>query len=67
MHSSLSAAERRKIIATAEGRGFMLNVYEPRSGDRVFRRYAAYMLRISPSTAFSRGYILPPLRGCAVR
>jgi hypothetical protein len=32
--------------------------YEPRSGDRIFRRRF-------PSAAFSSGYILPPLRGYA--
>jgi hypothetical protein len=37
-------------------------IHKRRSGDRIFRRYAAYMLPRFPSTALSRGYILPPLR-----
>jgi hypothetical protein len=37
-------------------------IHKRRSGDRIFRRYAAYMLPRFRSTALSRGYILPPLR-----
>jgi hypothetical protein len=33
-----------------------------RSGDRIFRRYAAH-LPSTVTTAFSRGYNLSPLRG----
>ena len=33
-----SAAERRKTVATAEGRGSGFRRHEPRSGDRIFRR-----------------------------
>jgi hypothetical protein len=35
------AAERRQSVATAGGRGNDSGLDEPRSGDRIFRRYAA--------------------------
>jgi len=35
----------------------------PRSGERVFRRSAANGLLETQTTAYSRGYSLPPLRG----
>jgi hypothetical protein len=57
------AAERRKNVATAEGRGGALVPYEPQSGERVFRRSAAHLASKRLTTAFSRGYVLSPLRG----
>jgi 3-oxoacyl-[acyl-carrier protein] reductase len=36
---------------------------QPRSGVRIFRRAAAHFVPASLTTAFSRGYILTPLRG----
>ena len=40
--SEMGASERRKTLATAEGRGKRVaELYEPRSGERFFRRYAA--------------------------
>jgi len=38
---------------------------EPRSGERFFRRYAAYARGQRFTTAFSRSYTLTPLRGCS--
>jgi hypothetical protein len=35
---------------------------EPRSGERIFRRYAAHLPLDKVTTAFSRGYILSPLQ-----
>jgi len=37
MSKTVSAAERRKIVATAEGRGFRFPSYKPRGGERFFR------------------------------
>jgi len=37
--------------------------FQPRSGERIFRRYAARLPLDTLTTAFSRGYSLPPLRG----
>jgi hypothetical protein len=37
--------------------------YEPRSGGRIFRRSGAHPIPNLFTTAFSRGYTLPPLRG----
>jgi hypothetical protein len=45
--------------------GIALAADEPRSGERIFRRYAAHLLPID-STASGRGYTLSPLRGCIV-
>ena len=40
---SSAAAERRQIVATAEGRGYEVPALsEPRSGERIFRRSAAH-------------------------
>ena len=42
------AAERRKILATAEGRGFINKSDEPQRGERIFRRYRGLcVVRIS--------------------
>src|SRR5262245_58054268 len=59
----VSAAKRRKNVATAEGRGLEFQANEPRSGGRLFRRCAAHLPSNTVTTAFSRGYILSPLRG----
>jgi hypothetical protein len=62
--ASLLAAERRQIIATAEGRGLPLTACaSPVRGERIFRRAAAIIQLQSRTTAFSRGYDLPPLCG----
>jgi hypothetical protein len=60
---SETAAERRKNVATAEGRG-------SGSGSRMSRGAAkesfapkGLVRLLTLSTAFSRGYILSPLRG----
>src|SRR5262252_5226978 len=54
------AAERRKNLATAEGRGSCVSpAYEPRSGGRFFRRSAAH-------TAITPNHGLQPWLGsCA--
>ena len=62
------AAERRQNIATAEGRGFPLRKAKPRQGRKIFKRDSAQPSKIGfrdkcLSTAFSRGYVLVPLRG----
>ena len=36
---------------------------QPRNGERICRRYAAHLAANITTTAFSRGYILTPLRG----
>jgi hypothetical protein len=48
---------------TPEGRGLKLETTEPRSGERLFRHSAAHLPPDTVTTAFSRGYTLPPLRG----
>ena len=57
-----SAAERRQNVATAGGRGCHLAAHK-----RGAAKDSAAAPRLMPvqnsSTAFSRGYILPPLRG----
>jgi len=58
-----TAAERRQTVATAEGRGLRVQASEPRSGERLFRRSAAQRFLVPMTTAFCRGYNLPPLRG----
>jgi len=60
---AVSAAERRQTVATAEGRGLKSVTNEPRSGERIFHRSAAHARSNNVTTAFSRGYSLPPLRG----
>jgi hypothetical protein len=39
-----TAAERRKTLATAEGRGFAFRPNEPRGGERIFRRSATRLI-----------------------
>ena len=50
-----SAAERRKSLATAEGRGLVMGAHEPVRGERIFRRAAALTPEGRLSHAFSRG------------
>jgi len=75
MMLSFLAAERRKTVATAEGRGFSFGPRKPQSGVRFFRRSAALLAQQFKTTALlaasrwrarasrSRGYNLSPLRG----
>ena len=49
-----TAAERRQSVATADGRGLELHGDEPRSGGRIFRRYAARLSVSTVPTAFGR-------------
>src|SRR6266568_199501 len=57
---SLSAAERRKNVATAEGRGSCdSGQHEPAKRER----FSGLCVSPLKTTAFSRGYILSPLRG----
>jgi hypothetical protein len=49
-------AERRKSLATAEGRGFEFRRRLSRdSGERFFRRYRGSWLSVTQTTAFGRG------------
>jgi len=57
------AAERRKSVATAEGRGDGISTELSRVAAEDSFAATRLIRRDSKPTAFSRGYTLPPLRG----
>ena len=59
------AAERRKNVATAEGRGASLGNRVSRGAAKDSSAAPGSFTRDIRTTAFSRGYTLSPLRGCS--
>ena len=58
------AAERRKSVATAEGRGLRYKkAISRRAAKESFAATAAHGRSLTLTTAFGRGYTLTPLRG----